>query len=368
VSLRDLNRDHATLKASLPLKTSEADLYPDDAFPAGLRRLRRGYAVADALANVFQKRWYRAHARYLCLTLAVGLLLSMNSYCYFLKERSSPLAKESPAGMSAAASSSPDRVPADSWPTRIARTMRRAAAPGEWILTLSYLVAVGGLFYLYEHTQRRGYYRKHQQCRALAEALRVQFFWRLAGLSERVAEQYPRYAAGNLDWVRASAQAACLPPDDVVQRRVRDVTRHWVTSQREYFGAKCKRVTMVFLCLAVAWGAGKVLARYVDYAVHDHSLLRGGVDLVLVLLGTTPFVVAALAGLHHLRGYREHASRYARMAGLYSFAERQLRLMTGSRNGDAAAKAVILELGREALAESAEWLVLHSQRRLEIPR
>jgi hypothetical protein len=84
------------------------------------------------------------------------------------------------------------------------------------------------------------------------------------------------------------------------------------------------------------------------------------------------FGLATLAGaLHHAfadqRAFAEHRNQYERMAKLF---ERAHAAFTERRAaGDTAAiQSLLVALGTEALAEHADWLVLHRERPLQIPK
>jgi hypothetical protein len=63
----------------------------------------------------------------------------------------------------------------------------------------------------------------------------------------------------------------------------------------------------------------------------------------------------------------EHVKQYQRMRLLFDGTAEHVR--RALRRGDlAAARALLFELGREALAESGDWVLLHRERPLEVPR
>ena len=56
----------------------------------------------------------------------------------------------------------------------------------------SHFIAVLGGWGLTRRVARREYHRKWLDYRALAEAMRVEFFWKLAGLPQTAADHYLR--------------------------------------------------------------------------------------------------------------------------------------------------------------------------------
>jgi hypothetical protein len=67
------------------------------------------------------------------------------------------------------------------------------------------------------------------------------------------------------------------------------------------------------------------------------------------------------------RAFSEHARQYARMAE--SFARAGDRMTALLHDGKAAsARALALELGKEALGEHGDWLTLHRERPIKLPK
>ena len=65
--------------------------------------------------------------------------------------------------------------------------------------------------------------------------------------------------------------------------------------------------------------------------------------------------------------FKEHAKQYRRMSSLFAHASRQLKDLMGLDNVDKA-RDLLRELGKESLAENGDWVLLHRERPLELPR
>jgi len=230
-----------------------------------------------------------------------------------------------------------------------------------WPFLCGYYGCLGGAFTLmwYEWKSKRR--DRHEDYRALAEALRVQFFWMAAGLRDMAAEQYQQ--AGETVWVR-DAMSECGLYDGIVDRspagkvdrasRLR-LAHTWVAGQAKYFWhtkeryEKLKKALTIFASVAVPIG------------------------LIAPLFWLVPkfkrwsHVVAALAMwwaalawnyIEH-RGFA-HARQCARMYTLFHDADEDLNKFERERNFDECERT-IRELGREALAENGDWLTMHRE-------
>lgn len=94
---------------------------------------------------------------------------------------------------------------------------------------------------------------------------------------------------------------------------------------------------------------------------------RDTVVAVLILVTTLALVIAGLLeGYTDKAAFAEQAKQYERMALLFQRASKILSTDIQSERG-AEAAALIRELGKEALAENADWVILHRGRPVEVP-
>src|SRR4029079_1745099 len=125
---------------------------------------------------------------------------------------------------------------------------RLAAVP--WLLLLFLGASIVASYWIHREATEQDYQNKNQDYRALAEALRIQFFWQVAGVPDRVVDHYLRKQRGALEWIRNALRAwdteslaYASEPSDGSQARGRlvAVTTHWVSEQRNYFASKARR-------------------------------------------------------------------------------------------------------------------------------
>ncbi|MBW3543396.1 MAG: hypothetical protein KY476_24350, partial [Planctomycetes bacterium] len=87
--------------------------------------------------------------------------------------------------------------------------LARGAATGSFVLIYAGALAAALVLYVWAKWAR--FEARHRDYRALAEGLRVQFFWWLAGLEESVADHYLRRQQGVLQWVRNALRTWTMP-------------------------------------------------------------------------------------------------------------------------------------------------------------
>lgn len=229
---------------------------------------------------------------------------------------------------------------------------------------------------LYVWMNSRGVDARHLDYRSLAEALRVQFYWRAAGIADSVAGHYMRYRIRESEWIRKALLALDLRvPAPTAQRAITDVTTDWVQAQNSFFVRAERRddglhhrldrragvlmaLSMALLLVLIVLSVPKLMADDVpgEHGSEYHELV--------VLIGVFAAGAGAIHGYAEKRALDAQAKRYARMHAVFQSALDQLNAPGA---GSAAATAILRELGREALEENADWVMLHRDRPLEPP-
>ncbi|KAA9129793.1 hypothetical protein F3N42_14160 [Marinihelvus fidelis] len=226
-------------------------------------------------------------------------------------------------------------------------------------------------------SNRRDWHRKYLDYRALAEALRVQVWWNLAGVIDRhhVAFAYDNFLQKqdvDLVWIRHVMRSASMrrqrkdPPDD---RWVDWVAAQWVGEpgisggQLAYYGTKSKvksenyRRTVILGTVALWTGIGMaVFLGLFGTRLEDNQAL-----LLLILMGILPLIAGVRDAYSHKKADKELIKQYQFMARVFGNARRLL-----DTAADLAAKRRILKaVGSAALEEHAEWLLMHRERPAE---
>jgi hypothetical protein len=220
----------------------------------------------------------------------------------------------------------------------------------------------------------------------MAEGLRVKFFWRLAGINDSVADHYLGKQRSELDWIRNGFRGwyaeegrenqgkSETSSDDDKWSRLGFVRKYWIDDQLRYF-------------LGASDGNRKShkWVEWVGNACMAGVLALAGVLLAAGLLGfpgapgpklnlellpiALEVLLAAAAILHHFNnsmGFAEHAKQYQRMASLFGRGSELLGKFL-ERLDYRNAKQCVRNVGKEALTETGDWVLLHRERPLEVP-
>jgi hypothetical protein len=334
--------------AAATIAQSADDLMPDSALAAvepSFALMRRHYAMADALAN-----------RYGASTNATLYRLSI---IVFMAALSFDLA------------------------VHILTGERLVALKTLCLFGLPILTGVAML--IHSRAKRKDYQNRYQDYRALAEGFRVQFFWRLAGVDECVADHYLGRHRRELQWIRNACRGSLVAakyqlgrPDDTVAKIVME---RWVESQGQYFSRAAekqerklrrfeRRIRLCFwlglaIVLVLGVWSGLVAIARIFHPDPLAGLREPGrmLDGVLLLTITMSAVFAALTHNYvETLALTTQVRMYERMRRLYRRHAEKLRTARGAGfiHG-------LFELGREALVENGEWIMAHRDRPLEVP-
>lgn len=240
------------------------------------------------------------------------------------------------------------------------------------------LFAIGFVFYVV--ATKRDWHRKYLDYRALAEGLRVQFYWLVAGVTSRSATEFAhdnflQKQEVELGWIRNVMRVVIMgqqqEDEQGTQSNLEYAIAHWIgdpkksngTGQISYFKRQTDQKlwlhriteTLGYACL---WTG---IAVTISLVIFDVWLSEGSRTALLVLMGILPLAAAVREAYAHKKADKELIKQYRFMHRLFRNARTQLE----------AAKTVIEKrevlhaLGDAALDEHAEWILMHRERPLE---
>jgi hypothetical protein len=254
-------------------------------------------------------------------------------------------------------------------------------AAGWLAATIAFGVIAAVLFQRGARTRLEARYLDY---RALAEACRVQYFWKQAGVPACAADHFLRDQRDELEWLRQAVRTTELMPGHVTleTKRVEQVSHDWIDSQRNWF---------IGDGTGSGGNAGWNKAQDQRWARRSNWCFKGGIAVTVLLVLLHAFLVPRLgkesedalqwlvvtygmllgmAGIaavyQEVKAFPEQARAYRRTGLAMSMARRSLDVALA--NGDlVAAENVLLGAGRDALAESGQWLLLHRDRPAHVP-
>ena len=248
-------------------------------------------------------------------------------------------------------------------------------AQDDMIFVFLVLFAIGAVIVFI--AQRRSWHRKYLDYRALAEGLRVQSYWRRAGLaitgeSEFAQDNFLQKQDVELAWIRnvmrSAALESALNATGTAAGDLGNVVREWVGNpgqggQLDYYArksaqrARTHRFTEALGNASLLVGIGIAIA----LAMFARQMTADAKNILVITMGVFSIVAAVREAYAYRKADKELIKQYRYMAQLFSAARKAL-----DRTTDVAEQREILRLlGEAALAEHVEWALMHRQRPLE---
>jgi hypothetical protein len=257
---------------------------------------------------------------------------------------------------------------------------------------LVYPGALVGAWIVHRFTKHRRIETRYLDYRALAEALRVQFFWNLAGIQESVADHYLVHHRTPLDWIRYALRGIWLfqlleaTGTAGGEKEIRLILEHWVQDQKGYY-AKTSRKQKAALDRLERLSGGSLRGVWLLSLLIPASLLIPWEGLaewrafaagepwrgLLILLTTLPSITIGLVRVWMEQGaYEEQVRTYNRMAHVFGRAGKRIEADLAKKDPKTVetrinnARDGIYHLGIQALEENGDWLLLHRERPLKV--
>jgi hypothetical protein len=236
-------------------------------------------------------------------------------------------------------------------------------------------------YFLYMVAKRKDWENRYLDYRALAEGLRVQLFWYLSGIEESVADQYMHIQKTEMDWVRTAiekysivtkVQSGNIKPFRTLSTRksFEIVLKNWVEDQYNFFTKRIpynqQRQKFLGLLVNVFFFFGPAVALLLIGLQLYFHLSYDTIHILIVFTLIALLAAASLAGYVEKRAFSVLARRYWLMRNLFDDARKKLEDLLKKHEYEKA-QDIIKELGKEALLENGNWLLLKRERPLVIP-
>lgn len=248
------------------------------------------------------------------------------------------------------------------------------AAQNELIYVFLLLFALGTA--VTAIAKRRGWHRKYLDYRALAEGLRIQSYWRRAGISLTrdhafAHDDFLQRQNVELGWIRNVMRAAVLPPSHAPTPSalaLAGVIDEWVgrpgrSGQLHYYERKSvecaglHRVTETIGAVSL-WGGVSISVLLAIFALRLNDPAKAS---LVALMGILSIIAAVREAYAYRKADKVLLKQYRFMERIFGMARAAL-----DRTGDPAEQRAILRaLGHAALTEHAEWTLMQRERQVE---
>ncbi len=225
--------------------------------------------------------------------------------------------------------------------------------------------------------RRRQWQRKYLDYRGLAEGLRVQLYWRLAGVetppsSSLGYDSFLQKQDVELSWIRHAMRGTGLLRDEALvpdARWLAWVVEHWIGDaqgqggQLSYYREGTRRRERAYRAttrlgeLALAGGLLGALVLLLG----DPQQLAPMQQPLLLAMGLLPLLAGIRDAYSYKKADRELIKQFRFMSRLFESCSLRLR----HARSEAQTRQLLMALGKACLEEHAEWILLHRERPLE---
>jgi hypothetical protein len=229
---------------------------------------------------------------------------------------------------------------------------------------------------IYFYSRSKLDHKKYLINRTLAEGLRIQFYWSLAGINRNVSEFFLRIHRKDFTWVKHLISAIYgltyeIRPisDDIID----ELTDIWVKAQAKFFRSSILRMRRHMAFFNVISNGSFILAFGMLISLLFLSNYYEGqhiINLILVVIGTLLGIFALIKAYIQMKGYEQLVNQYELMSVIYARAESKIAETDTYDLTDEQRRAYLKELffviGKEALIENGSWYLIFKEKEPEI--
>jgi hypothetical protein len=198
-----------------------------------------------------------------------------------------------------------------------------------WVLGIAmFFIIAATLVYFYSRSTKN--HKKYLYNRTLAEALRIQFFWNLAGINKNVSDYILRIYRKEFTWVKhilSAIYGITYNNSSISLETIKDLTDNWIKNQADFFESAIKNMrkqisfyhkisNISFAIAFVLLGSILILGEF--YERNNY------LNWLLILIGTLLGVFALIKAYIQMKGYEPLVNQYELMQVIYEKAESKI--------------------------------------------
>jgi hypothetical protein len=237
-----------------------------------------------------------------------------------------------------------------------------------------FLIVIATAIYFY--SKYRQDHRKYLINRTLAEALRIQFYWSLAGINRNVSDFFLRIHRKDFTWVKhllSAIYGLVYEVRPITDELISEVTEIWVKGQASFFRSSISRMRRQMAFFNVISNTSFMLAFAMLISIFFLGTFyksHGILNELLVIIGTFLGLFALIKAYIQMKGYEQLMNQYELMSVIYARAESKIaetesyNLNTDQRR--AYLKELFFVIGKEALIENGSWYMIFKEKEPEI--
>jgi hypothetical protein len=229
---------------------------------------------------------------------------------------------------------------------------------------------------IYFYSKNADNHKKYLYYRTLAEALRIQFYWNIAGINKNVSDYILRIHRKDFTWIKyimSAIYGVTFNNKIINSESIGDLILNWIENQAGFFRSSVSRMTRKLALLSRISNISFILGFTLLVSIFlfgDYYISNSYINLLLVIIGMLVGLFALIKGYIKMKGYEQLLNQYELMNVIYSRAESKA-IETETYNLDIEKKNSYLKelffvVGKEALIENGNWYLIFKEREPEI--
>jgi len=244
-----------------------------------------------------------------------------------------------------------------------------------WVLSIAMgFVVAATLVYFYSRSTKN--HKKYLYNRTLAEALRIQFYWNIAGINKNVSDYILRIHRKEFTWVKhilSAVYGITYNNKSISSDTINDLTHNWVKNQADFFESAIRKMTKQIgfyhnisnISFAIAFAfLGSILIFGKFYETNNY------LDWLLIFIESLLGVFALIKAYIQMKGYEPLVNQYELMHVIYQRAESKINEVNDLPIAIAEKQSYLKELffviGKEALIENGNWYLIFKEKEPEV--
>jgi len=235
-------------------------------------------------------------------------------------------------------------------------------------------VVAATLVYFYSRSTKN--HKKYLYNRTLAEALRIQFYWNIAGINKNVSDYILRIHRKEFTWVKhilSAVYGITYNNKSISSDTINDLTHNWVKNQADFFESAIRKMTKQIgfyhnisnISFAIAFAfLGSILIFGKFYETNNY------LDWLLIFIESLLGVFALIKAYIQMKGYEPLVNQYELMHVIYQRAESKINEVNDLPIAIAEKQSYLKELffviGKEALIENGNWYLIFKEKEPEV--
>jgi VIT1/CCC1 family predicted Fe2+/Mn2+ transporter len=224
-------------------------------------------------------------------------------------------------------------------------------------ITLSLILLAAGIRMISKSSNN---HIRFLEYRVLAEALRIQFFWKLGNIESNVTDYILRIYQNDYDWIKLiinslSGVAKTAPSANDNNDLL---ANYWVNNQLSYFSRKIADSVKTIKTLNLVSNAALFISIFIlTCMLVFHEYLHGNhlLHLAIVVSGILLGLFALCRTYLEKKGFHQIESQYRMMKRIYEVASEKAKAMQNTPVDPMVLKKLYDQTGKEALIENGNW-------------